>query len=116
MPSLNLIVRFSMRTTLLATLLLAAAGSVLGQDAPVDARAKVLTIRVSDNGVCYFQHIAKPCSEIGQYLVSTHLARDSSLRIVADSTVRYEMIEVTIKSLQDARFGKLGVVNSDVTE
>jgi biopolymer transport protein ExbD len=105
-----------MRTTLIATCLLAIARSALGQSVAPDVNADVLTIRISSDGICHFLDTTKPCSELGQYLLSKHLARDGHIHIVVDRTSQYALVAATLKSLDRAGFKKVGFVNKDFAE
>lgn len=98
-----------MRSILIATLL---AGAALGQSTPPDVKVEPVAIRLSADGTCHFLDIAKPCAELGQYLLSKHLVRDGHLHITVDRTARYEVVAAALKSLQSEGF-KIGFVNAD---
>ncbi len=102
-----------MRTTLAATCLLAFARIAMGQSAPSDATAEVLTIRISADGVCYFLDTSTPCDQLGHYLLSKHLAQNGHVHIAVDRASKYEMVAATLKSLDSAGFKKVGFVNND---
>jgi biopolymer transport protein ExbD len=103
-----------MRTTLTAMGLLVFAQIVLGQNAPPSAASeKVLTIRISADGICTFLDGSTPCVEVGRYLLSKHLAQDGHVHIAVDRASKYEMVAATLKSLDDAGFKKVGFVNND---
>jgi len=92
-----------MRTaTLIAACLLALTRSALGQSAPHDGNADVLTIRISADGICHFLDTSTQCAELGQYLLSKNLAPDGHVHIVVDRTSQYELVAATLKSLQSA--------------
>ncbi len=106
--------RFPMRTILTAMGLLVFAQIVLGQNAPPSAASeKVLTIRISADGICTFLDSSTPCVEVGRYLLSKHLAQDGHVHIAVDRASKYEMVVATLKSLDDAGFKKVGFVNND---
>jgi biopolymer transport protein ExbD len=103
-----------MRTTLTATCLLAFAQFAMGQSASPDANAEVLTIRISEDGVCHVLEVSTPCDQLGPYLLTTHLAqKNGHVHIVVDRASKYELIAATLESLQRAGFGKIGFVNYD---
>jgi biopolymer transport protein ExbD len=102
-----------MRTALIATCLIAFAQFALGQSASPDANAEVLTIRISEDGVCHFLEVSTPCNQPGEYLLAKHLAENGHVHIAVDRTSKYELVAATLESLQRARFGKLGFVNTD---
>jgi biopolymer transport protein ExbD len=99
-----------MRTTLSAFSLIVFAQIAMGQGAPSDAIADVLTIRISADGLCHIQDSAMPCVDVARYLLSQHLAQDGRVHIVVDATSKYETVAAALKSLQNAGL-KIGFVN-----
>jgi biopolymer transport protein ExbD len=86
----------------------------LGQSASSDAAAGVLTIRISADGICYFLDTSTQCDELGEYLLSKHLAQNGHVYISVDKFSRYETIAATLESPQRAGFNeKIGFVNSE---
>jgi biopolymer transport protein ExbD len=106
-----------MRHTLTAMLLIALASMALWQTASSAADADVLTIRISVDGICYFMDTSTPCSKLGQYLTSQHLAQNGSVHIVVDRFSKYELVAATLESLQRSGFkGKIGFVNFEPSQ
>jgi biopolymer transport protein ExbD len=105
-----------MRTALTVTCLLAfaqIAQIAMGQSAPSNGDADVLTIRISADGVCHFLDTSTPCDELGNYLLSKHLAQNGHVHIAVDRTSKYELVAAALGSLDRAGF-KVGFVNKDV--
>jgi biopolymer transport protein ExbD len=105
--------RFLMRTTFIATCLLVFTHFATGQSASPDANADVLTIRISEDGVCHFLDASTPCDQLGQYLLTKHLAQNGHVHIAVDRTSKYELVAATLESLDRAGFNKVGFVNND---
>ena len=99
-----------MRITLSAITLAVFAQIALGQGAPSDTSADVLTIRISADGLCHIRESSMPCADVAQYLLSQHLAQNRYVHIVVDSTAKYETVAAAVKSLQNAGL-KIGYVN-----
>jgi hypothetical protein len=80
----------------------------------LDANADVLTIQISEDGVCHFLDASAPCDHLGQNLLTKHLAQNGHIDIVVDRTSKYELVLATLKSLQGLGF-KIGFVNYDAS-
>jgi hypothetical protein len=80
----------------------------------LDANADVLTIRISEDGVCHFLEASAPCDQLGRNLLAKHLAQNGHVDIVVDRTSKYEFVAATLKSLQGLGF-KIGFVNYDAS-
>lgn len=80
----------------------------------LDANADVLTIRISGDGLCYFLDASAPCDQLGQSLLTKHLAQNGHVHIVVDRTSKYEWVAATLKSLQGLGFN-IGFVNNDAS-
>ena len=98
-----------MRTTLIATFLLAIAQVTIGQSASQDADAPVLTIRLSADGICYFADTSVPCDQLSSQLVSRHLAPNRHVHISVDPDAKYQMVAAILESLRQAGI-KVGFV------
>jgi HEAT repeats len=84
------------------------------QSESIDANADVLTIRISEDGVCHFMDASAPCDQLGQYLLTRHLAQNGRVHIAVDRTAKYELVAATLKSLDGLGF-KVGFVNNDAS-
>jgi biopolymer transport protein ExbD len=102
-----------MRTALITANLLALAQIAMAQTSPSSVSTDALTIRASAEGICYFLDRSTPCVDVGHYLSSKHLAQNGHVDIVVDRALNYEIIEATLRSLQNAGFTKIGFVNKD---
>jgi biopolymer transport protein ExbD len=89
-----------MRTTLIATLLLAFAQMAVAQGASQQAAALVLTIRLSADGVCSFADTSIPCDQLASRLVSMKLAPNGHVHFWVDPAAKYEMVAAILASLQ----------------
>jgi biopolymer transport protein ExbD len=101
-----------MRTTLSATCLLAFAQVAMGQSPSPEANTEVLTIRISEDGVCHVKDASTPCDQLGQYLLMKQLAQNGHIQIAVDRTAKYEVVAATLGSLEGLGF-KVGFVNND---
>jgi TonB family protein len=108
----NSSIKFPMRNTFIATWLLVFTQFSLGQSASPDANADVLTIRISEDGVCYFLNDSAPCDRLGQYLLMKQLAQSGHIHIAVDRTAKYELVAATLQSLDGTGF-KFGFVNDE---
>jgi biopolymer transport protein ExbD len=88
----------------------------MGQSAPSDVNAEVLTIRISADGICHFLDVSKPCEQLGPFLLSKHLASNGHIHILVDRNSQYDLVARTLKSLDDAGFKKVGFLNKDFVE
>ncbi len=84
------------------------------QSASIDASADVLTIRISEDGVCHFLDASVPCDQLGQYLLTKHLVQNGHVHIAVDRTSKYELVAATLKSLEGLGL-KVGFVNYDAS-
>ena len=80
----------------------------------LDANSDVLTIRISEDGVCHILDASAPCDQLGQNLLTRHLAQNAHVHIVVDRNSKYELVAATLKSLQGLGF-KIGFVNNDAS-
>jgi hypothetical protein len=78
----------------------------------IDEKTDVLTIRVSEDGVCHILDASTPCKQLGQYLVAKHLAENGHVHISVDRSSKYELVAATLESLDGMGF-KVGFVNYD---
>ena len=60
-----------MRNVLTVTCLLAFTQFAMAQSASSDANMDLLTVRISEDGVCHFLDDSAPCEQLGKYLLST---------------------------------------------
>jgi biopolymer transport protein ExbD len=89
----------------------------MGQSASPSANAEVLTIRISEDGICHVSDASTPCDQLGPLLLTAHSApRNTHLYIMVDRTSKYELVAAALESLQRAGFGKIGFVNYNETE
>jgi biopolymer transport protein ExbD len=86
----------------------------LTQSAPPDANPDVLTIRISEDGVCHLLDASTPCDQLGQYLLTNHLAQNGHIHIAVDRSSKYELVATTLESLRRTGF-KVGFVNYDAS-
>jgi len=105
---------FSKRSTFLAICLLGVTQLALAQSAPPDANTDALTIRISEDGVCHFLDASTPCDQLGQYLLTKHLAQNGHIHIAVNRTSKYELVAATLESLRGTGF-KVGFVNYDAS-
>ncbi|HEV7610382.1 MAG TPA: hypothetical protein VGO37_00725 [Steroidobacteraceae bacterium] len=101
-----------MRTTFTAMCLLGFAQFAMAQSAPPDANPDVLTVRISEDGVCHFLDASTTCDQLGKYLLSKHLAQNGHIHIAVDRSSKYELVVATLESLRGTGF-KVGFVNYD---
>jgi HEAT repeat protein len=69
------------------------------ESAAIDANADVLTIRISGDGVCHILDASAPCDQLGEYLLTKHLAQNGHVHISIDRTSKYELVAATLESL-----------------
>jgi biopolymer transport protein ExbD len=86
----------------------------MGQSAPPDTNAEVLTVRISEDGVCHVLDASTPCDQLGQYLLTKHLARNGRISIAVDRSSKYELVVATLESLRGTGF-TVGFVNYDAS-
>lgn len=103
-----------MRTALSTMCLIGFTQFVWAQSAPPDANPTDLTVRISEDGVCHFLDATTPCDQLGQYLVTKHLAQNGHIHIVVDRSSKYELVAATLESLRGTGF-KVGFVNYDAS-
>jgi biopolymer transport protein ExbD len=101
-----------MRNALTATCLLAFTQFTGAQSASPDANTDVLTVRVSQDGVCHFLGDSAPCEQLGKHLLAKHLAQNRHIHIVVDRDSKYNLVAATLKSLEGTGI-KVGFVNYD---
>jgi biopolymer transport protein ExbD len=101
-----------MGNALTATCLLAFTQFAMAQSASPDANTDVLTVRISEDGVCHFLDDSAPCEQLGKYLLTKHLAQNGHIHIAVDRASKYELVAATLKSLDGTGF-KVGFVNYD---
>jgi biopolymer transport protein ExbD len=104
--------RLSMRNALTATCLFAFAQSATAQSASPDANTDVLTVRISEDGVCHFLGDSAPCEQLGKYLLTKRLAQNRHIHIEVDRASKYELVAATLESLEGTGF-KVGSLNSE---
>ncbi len=80
----------------------------------LDANADVLTIRISEDGICHVLDDSMPCDQLRPYLLTKHLAQNGHVHIVVDRTSKYELVAGTLESLQGLGL-KIGFVNNDAS-
>jgi hypothetical protein len=85
---------------------------VMPQSASPDANPDILTVRISEDGVCHVQDASTPCDQLGQYLLTKHLAQNEHIHIEVDRSSKYELVVATLESLRGTGF-KIGFVNYD---
>ena len=86
----------------------------MAQSASPDANADVLTIRISEEGVCHLLDDSTPCDRLGQYLLMKQLAQNKHIYIAVDRNSKYELVAATLESLEGLGF-KVGFVNYDAS-
>jgi biopolymer transport protein ExbD len=101
-----------MRNVLTVTCLLAFTQFAIAQSASSDANMDLLTVRISEDGVCHFLDDSAPCEKLGQYLLTKHLTQNRHIHIAVDRASKYELVAATLKSLEGTGF-KVGSVNYD---
>jgi len=84
----------------------------MAQSAPPHANTDVLTVRISEDGICYFLEDSAPCEQLGKTLLTKRLAQNRHLHLVVDRSSKYELVAATLKSLEGNGF-KVGFVNSE---
>ena len=84
------------------------------QSAPPEANSDALTVRISEDGVCHLLDASTPCDQLGQYLLTRHLAQNGHIHIAVDRSSKYELVAATLESLRGTGF-KVGFVNYDAT-
>jgi biopolymer transport protein ExbD len=100
------------RNALAAACLLAFAKFGMAQSKPPDANTDTLTVRISDDGICYFLDDSAPCEQLGKILSTRGLSQNKHIHIVVDRSSKYESVAATLKALQGTGF-KVGFVNSE---
>jgi len=103
-----------MRTTFTAVCLLGFTQFAMAQRAPPAANPDVLTVRISEDGVCHLLDASTPCDQLGQYLLTKHLAQNRRIHIAVDRSSKYELVAATLESLRGTGF-KVGFVNYDAS-
>jgi hypothetical protein len=73
-----------MRNALTAMCFLAFTQFAIAQSGSPDANTDVLTVRMSEDGVCYFLDDSAPCDQLGEYLLTKHLAQNKHIHIAVD--------------------------------
>lgn len=101
-----------MRDALTAMCLLTFPHFATAQSASPDANTDVLTVRISGDGVCHFLDDSAPCEQLGEYLLTKHLAQNKHIHIVVDRASKYDLVAATLKSLDGTGF-TVGFVNYD---
>jgi biopolymer transport protein ExbD len=101
-----------MRNALTATCLMAYTQFAMAQSASPNPNTDVLTVRIADDGVCYFLDHSAPCEQLGESLLRKHLAQNKHIHIAVDRASKYELVAATLKSLHGTGF-KGGFVNYD---
>jgi hypothetical protein len=86
----------------------------MAQTAPPDANLDVLTVRISEDGVCHLLDASTACDQLGQYLLTKHLAQNGHIHIAVDRSSKYELVAATLESLRGTGF-KVGFVNYDAS-
>jgi len=86
----------------------------MAQNTSPDTHADVLTIRISEDGVCHFLDASTPCNQLGQHLLTKHLAQNGHVHIVVDRSSKYELVVATLESLDRTGF-KVGFVNYEAS-
>lgn len=76
--------------------------------------ADVLTIRISEDGICHVLDDSMPCDQLRPYLLTKHLAQNGHVHIAVDRTSKYELVAATLESLQGLGL-KIGFVNNDAS-
>ena len=102
------------RTIFIAICLLGVAQYAMAQSVPPDAKPDVLTVRISEDGVCHVLDASTPCNQLGQYLLTNHLAQNGHIHISVDRSSKYELVAATLESLRGTGF-KVGFVNYDTS-
>lgn len=85
---------------------------MIAQGESPDANTDVLTVRMSEHGVCYFLADSAPCDQLGEYLLTKNLAQNKHIHITVDRASNYQLVAATLKSLDGMGF-KVGFVNYD---
>jgi biopolymer transport protein ExbD len=86
----------------------------IAQSAPPDADPEVLTVLISEDGVCNVLDASTPCDQLGPYLLAKHLAQNGRISIAVDRSSKYELVAATLESLRGTGF-KVGFVNYDAS-
>jgi biopolymer transport protein ExbD len=103
-----------MRTTFTAMCLLGFIQFAMAQNTSPDTNAEVLTVRISEDGVCHVLDASTPCAQLGQYLLTKHLAQNGRIHIDVERSSKYELLMATLESLRGTGF-KVGCVNDDAS-
>jgi biopolymer transport protein ExbD len=103
------------RATLIAAVLLSGAQVAAAQEVSQEQAARVLTIRLSADGVCTFEDISLPCDQLARRLVSMHLRPNAQVRFSLDPGAKYEMVAAMLTSLRKVGL-KVGVVNTQPSQ
>lgn len=104
--------KLPLRPTFSAGCLLVLAHFALGQGVSPDANSDVLTIRISEDGVCHLLDGSTPCDQLGQNLLMKQLVQNKHIHMAVDRTTKYEVVAATLESLEGLGF-KIGLVNND---
>ncbi len=112
MQRTNATCRFPMRNALTATCLLTFTQFAMAQSASPERNTDVLTVLISEDGVCHFLDDSAPCEQLGKYLLTKHLAPNGHIHIAVDRASKYELVAATLESLEGTGF-KVGFVNYD---
>ncbi len=104
--------RVPIPNALTATCFLAFTQFAVAQSESPDANTDVLTVRMSEDGVCYFLDDSASCDQLGEYLLTMHLAQNKHIHITVDRASQYDLVAETLKSLDGMGF-KVGFVNYD---
>ena len=100
-----------MRTTLIASFLLAGALVASAQETSQEQATPLLVIRLSADGTCVFEDSSMPCDELATRLVAMNLAPNSHVHISVDRDAKYEMVAAMITSLRRTGI-KIGYINT----
>ena len=103
-----------MRATFTATCLIGFTQFAMAQSAPPAANPDVLTVRISEDGVCHFLNASTPCDQLGQSLLTNNLAQNGRIYIAVDRSSKYELVAATLESPRGTGF-KVGFVNYDAS-
>jgi len=101
-----------MRNALAVTCLVALTQLSIAQSESPDANTDVLTVRISEDGICHFLDDSAPCEQLGEYLLTMHLAQNGHIHVAVDRASKYDLVAATLKSLDGKGF-KVGFVNYD---
>jgi protein TonB len=106
--------RFTLRVriTHTVTFLLAFSQFAMSQSASTGANSDAVTVRISEDGICYLLNNSAPCVQLGKYLLTMHLPQSTHLHIAVDRASKYELVAATLESLEGTGF-KVGFVNNE---